>query len=181
VSKPEPKRMTCAQLIKEGPGDNAHVVISDFLIPNSAFCYEGNKRGNSWKTVWVVALPADSDYARRMLDMHKAGTLSPDATMAPDPKEVRLLIKSSKVKDEAQLGALADQEEVEGLVVNKISSLGSKERRILEKSYGGVNFDNVYILEHDRSPATVAKSVGMMGGGGALAVVGVLGLFRRRS
>jgi hypothetical protein len=66
------------------------------------------------------------------------------------------------------------------MIVNKVSSIGGEEKRILAQNYPGVNFDTVYILEHGREPASTGKSFGMMGGGALLSCLGVLGFFRSK-
>jgi hypothetical protein len=180
ASKSEPQSITCAQLIKNGVGDNAHVAMGDFYIPNSAFCYEGSKYGSEWKTIWIPAVPTDGEYFKRLQALHKAGKLG-DGPIAPQPHEIRLIIKSTKVKNEAQLNALDSQETIQGMIVNKIDSLGTKERKILAESYRGVDLDSCLILEHGREPASAGKSFGMMGGGGLLSVLGVLGFVKRKS
>ena len=157
AAKPEPQEISCSELIENGPGDNAHVLLKDFLI-TPAFVYETGKSGN-WKTVWVPAVPH---------------------TMQSVPNDVRLIVKSSRIRSESELDTLANQDKLQGLVVNKIASLGSKERKILTQNYPKTDFDKVYILEHGRQPASAGKSYGMMGGGLVLATLGVLGFFRNK-
>ena len=156
-AKPEPQEISCSQLIQNGPGDNAHVLLKDFLI-TPAFVYETGKSGN-WKTVWVPAVPH---------------------TTQAIPSEFRVIVKSSRIRSEAELDALANQDTLQGLVMNKIASLGSKEKKILTQNYPKTDFDKVIILEHGRKPASAGKSFGMIGGGLVLAALGVMGIFRNR-
>jgi hypothetical protein len=177
ASKPEPQNVTCAELIKNGPGDNAHVVMSDYLILDS-LCYETGRSGKAWTTVWVPAVPFGGEYHKQIIDAAKAGNLN---AQIPTPRDFRVLIKSGKIRDAEALDALTGQDTIQGVVVNKISSLGRKERKILADSYPSANLDNVLILEHGRTPASAGKSYGMMGGGGALALLGVFGMVKRKS
>src|SRR4051812_38413773 len=94
VSKPELNKLTCSELIKNGTGDNAHVELTNFIIPPSSYVYETGRGGNSWQTVWLVAVPADGDYAKRLLTMNDDA--KPGSDMAPSGNEVRVIIKSSK-------------------------------------------------------------------------------------
>jgi hypothetical protein len=59
------------------------------------------------------------------------------------------------------------------MVVNKIESIGSKERKLLAESYPGIDFNTCYLFEHDRHPAGTGKVVGLMGGGGFLLLIGM--------
>ena len=179
ATKPEPQSITAADLIKSGPGDNAHVVMKDFLMCEFAYVYQANKKGGAWKNVWVPVVPVGGDYHKKILSMVK-----PDGTLGggtpPMPDDIRLIVKSSKVPNEQSVGALANQETLQGVIVNKIESLGGEQKKILKESYPGVDFANVLILEHDRKPATPGKSFGFVGGGAVLSCVGVLGLVKKR-
>ena len=177
-AKQEPATVSCADLIANGPGDNAHVVLKDFFI-SPAFVYETGKSGANWRTVWVPVVPMDGAYHQQVLKMVKPdGTLSGDL---PVPKDIRVIVKSGKVRNESELDTLGSQDTLQGMIVNKISSLGSKEKKILIQNYPTADLDSIYILEHDRKPASAGKSYGMMGGGLVLAALGVLGFFRKQS
>jgi hypothetical protein len=173
VAKAEPQKISCAKLMASGPGDNAHVVLTDFIMVNSAFVTETGKSGGRWKNVWVPVMPVDGEYRDQIASLIKSsGSLPPNGVM-PTPRDIRVIVNSSKVASESELGALADQDTIQGMVVNTVSSLGSKQKRILADSYPGVNFDNVLILEHGRTPWGAGKSLGCIAGGIALAGAGV--------
>jgi hypothetical protein len=178
AAKAEPQSITAAELIKSGPGDNAHVVMKDFILCGNAFVYQAKKGGGAWKNVWVPAVPMGGEYHKKLVEM-----LKPDGTLngsLPTPTDIRLIVKSSKVSNEQEMGSLADQDTLQGVIVNKIESLGGEQKKILKESYPSINFDNVLILEHARSPATAGKSFGFIGGGALLSCMGVLGFFKSR-
>jgi hypothetical protein len=177
VAKAEPQKISCAKLIESGPGDNAHVELTDFIMVNSAFVTETGKSGGRWKNVWVPVVPVDGEYRDQIASL-LGGSLTPGNL--PRPRDIRVIVNSSKVESESDLDALADQDTIRGMVVNKVSSLGSKQKQILADSYPGVNFDNVLILEHGRTPWGTGKSLGCIAGGIALAVAGVGGMVVRR-
>ena len=184
VAKPDAQTVSCAKLIANGVGDNAHVSLTDFIMVPSAFVYETGKSGGAWRSVWVPVVPVDGDYHKKVVAMIERSGGNPAALSAanlPRPDDIRLIVKSNKVADEAALDALASQDTLNGIVINTISSLGSKQKKILADSYPGVNFDNVLILEHDRKPTSTGKSVGMIGGGGVISLLGVLGAIRRKT
>ena len=178
AAKAEPQSITAADLIKSGPGDNAHVVLTDFMMCQGAYVIESDKKGGKWKGVWFPVVSVDSPYFEKLM-----GMLNPDGTLSgtpPVPDDIRLIIKSKHVSGEGELSALADQRTLQGVVINKIESLGSKQKKILQESYPQVNFDNVLILEHDRKPAAAGKSFGFIGGGALMSCVGLLGFFKTR-
>ena len=47
------------------------------------------------------------------------------------------------------------QDKFAGLIINEIESLGKEEKKLLSKSYPGIDFSQVYIIEHNRSPASM--------------------------
>ena len=178
-AKAEPQAISCAKLIESGPGDNAHVKMGDFLLSTGAICIQEGKNGGKWQNVWVPAVPLNGAYHQKLVE-----SIGADGKLAgpmPIPDDIRVIVKSSKIGGEQQLETLADQDTLQGMVVNKIASLGSKEKKILAESYPGVNFDKCLIIEHGRTPASSGKSYGMMGGGALLSVLGVLGFFRSKT
>lgn len=176
AAKPDPQTIKCADLIASGPGENAHVVLTDYVMCDFAFVYEGQEGGKTWTNVWVPVVPLGGEFHQEVLKLVAEGK---DLSNIPMPRDIRVIVKSSHVENEGALASLAGKDTIQGMIVNKISSLGSKEKKILTESYPGVNFDNVYILEHDRTPASGAKSFGMMGGGAVLALMGVVGFVKR--
>jgi hypothetical protein len=178
AAKLEPQTITAADLIKSGPGDNAHVLMKDFMLCGNAYVYQAKKGGGAWNNVWIPAVPLGGEYHQKLLSM-----LKPDGTLdgtPPAPTDIRLIIKSSKTPNEQSVEALANQDTLQGLIVNKIESLGGEQKKILRESYPGVDFANVLILEHDRKPATAGKSFGFIGGGALLSCMGVLGFVKTR-
>ena len=169
---PTPQAITCQELSDSGPGDNANVVMSDFLLCTMAYVYEGvGSSDTTYKTVWVPAVPLGGTYHQKILAMLDAeGNLVGEP---PLPRDLSVLVKSSKVSNDSALERLAGADTLSGLVINEIASLGSEEKKILVESYPGVDFNNVWILEHGRAPAGAGKMYGLMGGGLALTLVGL--------
>ena len=180
-AKAKARDITCAELGEKGPGDNAHVRMGEFLLCEFSFVYE-SKEGQSdrYERVWVPAVPLEGEY-HRQLRQHVEEKGAAAAADLPMPRDLRVVVKSGRVHNDAELEALAMGDTLEGMVVNRISGLGGEERKILQDSYPGVDFSKVYILEHGRTPAGFGKTAGLLGGGAALVLVPV-GLFvlRRR-
>ena len=175
----EPQTMTCAELSASGPGDNAHVMLSDFLLCEMAYIYQ--ERNGKMSGAWIPAVPMGSQYHASLLAMvDDQGNLKEGATLPP-PTDIRVVVKLPQAKSEADIALAASGETLQGLVINEIDSLGSEERKMLADSYPGVDFNTCWILEAGRKPSGLGAVAGFIGGGGVLALGGVGMLLRRRS
>ena len=169
-----PQSITCANLEAKGPGTNAHVILKDFLLCPSGFVYESKSKSNTstYSKIWIPAVPIDGEYVKQLKSMHDSGK---DLSDAPPPKNVRVIVRSSHVHNDTDLEKLGDRETIQGLIVNKVDSLGSEEKKILAGQYPGIDFDTCWILDEGRSPKSFGAAGGMVGGGAVLALLGVGG------
>jgi hypothetical protein len=76
---------------------------------------------------------------------------------------------------------LAREEKVSGLIFNGWGSLDAEDKRLLKEMFPKVELEKLIIVHENRQPASTAFSFGMIGGGGLLAIVGVVMLFAVRS
>lgn len=167
-----PQLITCAELETTGPGDNAHVELADFLLTEQAFVYESREGSSTWNKIWIPAVALGGEYHQQLVELADAeGKVMTDDL--PVPRSIGVIVKSSRIKNEKQLGRLAAADTLTGLIVNEVESLGSDERRLLAQSYPGIDLDNVYILEHGRAPAGAGKILGFLGGGSLLVLIGL--------
>jgi hypothetical protein len=175
--KDQPQTLSCKDLAANGFGDNAHVILTDFLSPPSDFVYE--EKSGRYTKVWLPVVSMEGDYARRLVE---AARTNPNAANLPRPsaQDIAVIVTSSKAPDDAAVTRMMEADTLQGVITNKIESISGKERKLLQEAYPGVNFDKTYILEAGRSPAGAAKSMGMLGGGALLAVGGVAGFFLAR-
>jgi hypothetical protein len=150
VARAEPQTITCAGLAAAGPGDNAHVRLTEFEFTEN-YIYQEKKRSSEWKTSYVPAVP-------------------PRVKDVPNVRAIKVLIKSNRARNEDELWALSTGP-IEGVIVNVIASLGSTERRLLKESYPEIDVDTCWILEAGKKPATTGSIMGMIGGGAGLSVV----------
>lgn len=98
----------------------------------------------------------------------------PDNELLPTDN-LSMIIKTSKYRSIGALpGGMVRCESIEGLVINSIESLGSKERKLLESGFGKIDFSRVLILQQGRKPTSTAVSLAMMGGGALLIVAPLL-------
>jgi hypothetical protein len=169
-----PQEMTCAELAAYGPGDNANIVLTDYVIaPN--FIYQ--EKNGVWQTVWCPVVSTDSPYVQEAIEIESAGGNAPP----PPVDQVKVIFKSGKVRRESQLDAL-QQRSIQGLVVNQIDSIDGKAKNVLLESYPGLDVESCWIFEPGRTPTRGGAVLGWMGGGATLAVLGAgLGLRGFRS
>ena len=66
---------------------------------------------------------------------------------------------------------------MQGLVVNRISSLDSEEKQLVNQSFPRLDLNKVLILEQDRHPASLAKSLGMIAGGMVMVLISIGSFF----
>ncbi|MGB0371144.1 MAG: hypothetical protein ACPGN3_07300 [Opitutales bacterium] len=97
----------------------------------------------------------------------------------PEFKQFSVLVKTKRFDT---IGSIPDDwleaETIEGLVINRIASLDAEEEGLLRQSFPSINLDHVLILEEGRQPSPASTSFGMMGGGSALALLGLVWIVR---
>lgn len=81
------------------------------------------------------------------------------------------------VHSKEQFAEFAARTTIDGMILNKIDSLGSKERAALAADLPGADLDKLWLLEQGRLPESMAHAAAMLGvgvtillGGGALAI-----------
>jgi hypothetical protein len=159
TAKSVPQTITCAELAAQGPGDNAHVILTDFEIGQNLVYQTSGRNNSAWQVAYLPAMPKAraSSLSREIV--------KPDANPA-------VIIKSRKISGEKDILALGDK--VQGLVINKIASLGQKEKDLLAEHYSRGSVENCWIIEHDRRPAGGLTIFGFLAGGLALAALGLV-------
>ncbi len=166
--KAEPKKLTCAELSANGPGDNSHIQLTDFVLPESVFVYNESSKGGGWTCIWIPAVPLDGDYVKEYQKAMEAGG------QPPAPTGLKVIVKSKGVRTEKDLEALAKKDMIQGVVINKVEAVSGEEKKILVQNYPGSNIDTCWILEVGRTPSGMGKLAGFFGGGIVCAGLGVV-------
>lgn len=149
VAKNQPQTLSAAELAARGPGNNAHVVLTNYDLCDN-FVYEtSTKFGGSWKKVWVPIVPSGQGCGA----------------------QIQIILTDTTVKSPEQLATLGGR--VQGLVINKVASLGSKEKKLLSETYPGVDFSRVWIVHNGRQTWSPWAVMAMLGGSG-FTILGVL-------
>ncbi len=152
----QPEDLTLQQLIARGPQGNPNVRLRDFMLGDN-FAYFTDDTGTYWKRVLVPAVPP---------------TMGEQSAHVLIPK---VIVKTTHVANEDQLDALHARTQLEGLVVNRIESLGKDERDLLIQDYPGIDFERCIIFEEGRKPSD-GTMIFLMGCGGLALLLGGGGL-----
>jgi hypothetical protein len=163
----KPKQVTLKDLIAQGPGDNAHIVLMDFVLCEN-LVYQSNKNSTTWSKAWIPIVPKPSGGEQ----------------VISKPTSFHAILYCPNVKNQVDAASLANRPTLKGMVINDIESLGAEETKLLKQTYPNTDFDKCLIIEPDREPAGFGKIVLFMGGGALLLVGGLVAMlvsFRGRA
>ena len=179
----DPQSITAADLAANGPGENAHVAVTDAYILDSYSAYYYEDKPSEFEKVWIPAISMDDPYVAKIDELVAAAEANnpddPDYTAVLElsyPTNIKLVIYSEELKSEGQVEAFMQQTNVTGLVMNELEKLDGEELTQLREMYPSLNTDNVYLIEHNRKPKSTGTTMLMMVGGVLLILAGP-GLF----
>lgn len=163
----EPQEITCAKLVNEGYGNNAHVRMTDFYLCEHEYVYEEKIQ---WTEAWIPAVPRGSSIHRAMLARAEGPSVAP----MPLGQEIRIIVLLPGARSERDVEQAAKRETIQGLIIRSLQLIDTKKERLLEESYPGLSFEDCMILVEGRQPASRGKTIALTGGGMVLVVVGGL-------
>jgi hypothetical protein len=153
-----PQEITLQQLIARGPAGNAHIILKDFEFGDNSVIQQ-DEHGTTWSKVWVPVVPHQGN---------REG-------VATKVLNIQALVKSSKVRGDFEMNNFTRQTSLQGMVTNRIESLGSEERKILQQSYPQTDFSKCLIIEDGRKPFNSGVIL-LMGAGTLVLAAGGVGL-----
>jgi len=176
-----PQELTCEQLALHGPGDNLHVIMSDFYLMPSYVYQEG---AASWSGAWVPAISFES-YERhlaaqlnvpieRLKEIDEDKIAEAEELLDPGIMGFNVIVSLPKAQNEYDVEAAANSDSLQGIVLNDFSKLDSDTRNLLEDGYSNVDLDKCWILVAGREPKSAEATLGMLAGGAALCVAGLV-------
>lgn len=168
VAKAEPQALSVQQLINDGVGENANVTLQDFIVCDWAYVYKGDNT-NDMETVWVPLIPVNGPYHQKLMAAFDED--GNQISEVPPLENVRVILKSSDIGSETELGALQDVQTISGMVINEVESMSGEELTLMRESYPGTD-SQVQLVEHNRKPKGWGAVLGFFGGGGALIAFG---------
>lgn len=168
ASSDKPEVISLKKLIERGPDGNANVIVTDFqLCSNFVKAFKtvaGQATDDPWTKVWVPAIP-------------RIGILGFIKDVPGN--QIHAIIYSTHVGNQDDLHRVLSVSQLHGMVVNRITSLSSKEKEILQNRYTGIDFDRCIIIEEGRTPLNADVLSLAIGGGGMLFLGGAWMLGRR--
>jgi hypothetical protein len=153
-----PERISLKQLIARGPEGNPNIILTEFELCDNYVC---ETKHGAWTGVYVPVVPADE--------------------ASPVPKALRHTIEpgavlfSRNVHREGDIVTVFGEPELPALVTNRVRSLGPGEVRLLRDAYPWMDAEHCLIIEEGKTPMS-GGFVGLMVGGGALLLLGALGV-----
>ncbi len=187
----EPLEIELAKLEQGESIKNSHLKIAEHwaLFPYSVYEYE-QSRGEtgeppSTAKVNYAYYPIISNDHPYLVKLDELAEEYGDFDQIPDEEwpsidNLPVLVKSKEFATIADIPYDWEfKSNVQGLVVNRIKSLGDEESQLIQESFPAVNLDKVLLLEIGRKPSSNLKSIGMVFGGGLLTLLGVVLLMAR--
>jgi hypothetical protein len=181
-SRTEPQTLTCEELLTRGPGDNLHVVLTDFvLLPE--YVYEAGVGG--WNGAWVPTV------SHELLQAELASVLKVQPTELASVSEerrrdalhklkwseldVKLIVCFRHARSEADVESQLVANELHGTLLRDqgLGGLSSKKRAMLADTYARAHLADCWVLEEGLTPATAANAAAYQWGGGALLIGGL--------
>lgn len=152
-----PQTITCAQLEANGYGNNAYIHLTGFRV-SGHFVYQ-KRSDDYWTVAWLPIVSVKNPL--------------PTTAGAVPSAAIKVIVKSNKIHNHAEAEAFALNTSLEGMVINQIESMTSKEIELLRHSYPTTNFDKCWIVEEGREPAGAGKYMAFFGGGALLVLAGL--------
>ena len=173
---------------------NNHIEVGEHAAIYDALIYEyeqsfSDPTGDDPKTkvnfVYYPIVSQSHPLAEKLESLSKRDpdSIRDEEYEALGKEKFKVLVRTGrydKVGDLPQ-GGVARLDKVSGMVVNEISSVGWEEQNLLRQAFPDIDFKNILILQEGRKPSSPAASFGMMGGGGALMLVGLGLMFVSKS
>lgn len=138
TSQAEPQRITAAELGAKGPGDNIHVVVTDFEVGQNYVVEEKNGR---WNMVWAPLFAPGKD---------------------GDVSELRVLLRAAGPDNEDELAELLSQGEVQGLITNNLVLWNQTPGQEFTDVYPGADYRKMWLVaDVSRSADWVPMALGV--------------------
>lgn len=176
VAQAEPQEISCARLAAEGPGDNAHILLTDFLMCDFYVVEEGS--GSTWNRAWTPVVPLDSEYARQSIEMAESDQ---EVEGGPAlPSDIKVVVEFPDATGEHYLAQAANEDTIQGMIVNVVKKLDRETADLISDAYD-VDASDCWVLVEGKTPAESSSLWNYFGGGAVLIVFGGVMLLRMAS
>jgi hypothetical protein len=143
-----PKEMRLADLAGSSKPENIHVRVTDFALGPS---FVAETKGGAWQSILIPIFPQ---------------------SVEPRGGNLKVIFKSSSIKDEEGLRKLGTQPALTGVIVNDVAWLGNDQKLKLSEQYTFADVGSALILE-DRAFPTTARLALYVAGSAVLLLAGV--------
>jgi hypothetical protein len=185
----EPIAVNLVDVEKGKVPDNSHWNLGEHVAVYDTGVYEYSQSkydtsepdaGTSITHYYYPVLSSEHPFLAQLRSLsEKYGSVeSIPAEEVPALTDIAVIVKTKQFDT---IGSIPSSWEIvpnlQGLVINRISSLSRKEAELLQGGLPGLNTEKLLILEAGRQPASTAKSLGMISGGAIVALAGVAWMF----
>jgi len=193
----EPVTTELAKLEQGGTPENNHIQIGAHQRFYDATVYQYHqtrgqdgppKDSTSVDHAYIPIISNEHPFFGEMGELlSKYGSVEdvPEDTEWPSIDNFAVLMKTKEFKTIGSIpdGLLAGAP-FSGLVVNRIGKLDKEEAKLVRGNFPKVDLEKILIVEAGRKPKSAMLTMGMMGGGGVLILVGLAllgGAFKKKS
>jgi hypothetical protein len=165
-----PEEVALRDLIARGPDGNPNIILKDFEVIDANFVIEQDEKGgpnSPWTKVWMPVVPAGT------VPPGQPGALPFNPPQPQLPGRIQALIYSTRIRNEADVQTRCKVPKLRAMVINRIQSLGSEEKKHLQEGYPGTDFDKCLIIQEGREPSGAGFLALLFGGGVLLLLAGV--------
>ncbi|MFG0256922.1 MAG: hypothetical protein ACF8GE_03365 [Phycisphaerales bacterium JB043] len=169
-----PQQISCEQLATNGPGDNHHIILTDFAIPEN-HVVELNKWGTP-RRAWIMAVPFGGE-------AHQTIQEAEHHDETPQGITSNVVIEINNVWTHDQFDLIIERDTLPGFIVNEYRPIDPETRQLLETGYAGYDIDSIWVMSFGEKPPSATVARAKLGAGGLFAlltvVLGLLGIVRR--
>ena len=144
-----PKEIRLEDVARGGPPANVHVRVTDFS-PGPKFVIDN--RHEHGQNVFIPLFPRGVE---------------------PRGGHLKVMLKSSKVRNEEGVRSLRGQNSITGVIVNDIDNIGFQQKAELSSLYPFADIDSALLLAHDYSFPTTTLLALYAAGSAAFVLVGL--------
>jgi hypothetical protein len=153
----QPQEITCRELSNHGPGDNAHLLISDFTVVADAYVVQEGKDYDDPDVAWIPLVPAGQ----------------------PEPEVFHVILLSEQATTPDEVRELADESQIQGVVENVVGFLLQRDRDTLADEFPGSTLDNCYLISHQErgyTPPSASLGLVCIAIGAVISAISLLGI-----
>ncbi|MCE9609392.1 MAG: hypothetical protein K8R23_04100 [Chthoniobacter sp.] len=174
-AKADPVEVSAADLESGKIPENCHVIVKDALAlyPASVYHYKKKKyssgeTNDSTRTTDVLypVISMNHPFSKAM-----ASGTADDKEIESALSSVGIIVKTNRFSTIGSIPKKMDSPaKLQGLVLNHIEKLDSKDANLLRSSFPRLDAEKVVIIEESRTPKSLGSAIGMMAGGALLSL-----------